>query len=279
MEILTVIPVAAVSFVIICFLVLQYQAKEEKKSFNPGKVIIHQFSPSDLAPSGSPPCFKLETFLRMTGIPYENSYGMKFSKKGKMPWIEFNGLAIADSNFCIRFLMKEFHVDVDSHLSATERATGHSIRTMLEESTYWTLVHYRWFSGYALVMREKLFGHLLFPFKYLVFYMIKRKVRNDLWNHGIGRHTEQEIYEIAERDLLAVSEILGHKNFLFGDKPCLADAALFAFITGSVLDCPESPQAQITGSKAKNLLNHAQRMKLLYYPDWEEIISKKTKSD
>lgn len=109
--------------------------------------------------------------------------------------------------------------------------------------------------------------------------MIKRKVRNDLWNHGIGRHTEQEIYEIAERDLLAVSEILGHKNFLFGDKPCLADAALFAFITGSVLDCPESPQAQITGSKAKNLLNHAQRMKLLFYPDWEEIISKKTKSD
>lgn len=137
MEILTVIPVAAVSFVIICFLVLQYQAKEEKKSFKPGKVIIHQFSPSDLTPSGSPPCFKLETFLRMTRIPYENSYGMKFSKKGKMPWIEFNGLAIADSNFCIQFLMKEFHVDVDSHLSATERAAGHSIRTMLEESTYW----------------------------------------------------------------------------------------------------------------------------------------------
>lgn len=137
MEILAVIPVAAVSFVIICFLVLQNQAKKEKKSFNPGKVVIHQFSPSDLAPSGSPPCFKLETFLRMTRIPYENSYGMKFSKKGKMPWIEFNGLAIADSNFCIRFLMKEFHVDVDSHLSATERATGHSIRTMLEESTYW----------------------------------------------------------------------------------------------------------------------------------------------
>lgn len=137
MEILTVIPIAAVSFVIICFLVLQYRAKKEKKSFNPGKVIIHQFSPSDLAPSGSPPCFKLETFLRMIKIPYENSYGMKFSKKGKMPWIEFNGLAIADSNFCIRFLMKEFHVDVDSHLSAKERATGHSIRTMLEESTYW----------------------------------------------------------------------------------------------------------------------------------------------
>ena len=73
----------------------------------------------------------------MTQIPYENDYSIKFFKKGKMPWIEFNGQEIADSNFCIRFLEKEFEVDGDSHLSATERAIAHSILTMLEENTYW----------------------------------------------------------------------------------------------------------------------------------------------
>ena len=60
-----------------------------------------------------------------------------------------------------------------------------------------------------------------------------------LWSHGMGRHTEQEIFEIAVKDLVAVSEILGPKKFLFGDKPCLADASLFAFIVGSAWEHPK----------------------------------------
>ena len=73
----------------------------------------------------------------MTKIPYENDYSMVFSKTGKLPWIEFKGQEIADSNFCIGFLEKEFQVDIDSHLTSTERAIGHSIRTMLDENTFW----------------------------------------------------------------------------------------------------------------------------------------------
>ena len=74
----------------------------------------------------------------MTKIRYQNIYSVNTaSKKGKYPWIEFNQKEIADSNFCIRFLQKEFQVDVDSHLRPTEKAIGHSIRTMLEENTYW----------------------------------------------------------------------------------------------------------------------------------------------
>lgn len=108
--------------------------------------------------------------------------------------------------------------------------------------------------------------------------MLQRKCKKDLWAHGIGRHSEQDVYGIGERDLLAVSEILGNKKFLFGEKPCLADAALFAFIAAIAWDCPESPFALLTKSKAKNLDVHAKRMKELYYPDWDEIISKKLKS-
>ncbi|CAH3123258.1 unnamed protein product [Porites lobata] len=279
MHILVYFGVPVIAFIAIYFIVKKLQGKESKRFIKPGTVLLHQFSPSDLAVSGSPPCLKLETFLRMTKIPYESEYGMKFSKKGKVPWIEFNGREIADSNFCIRFLMKEFRVDMDSHLNFTDRAIGHSVRRMLEENTYWTLVYYRWLSDFAPRMREKLFGQLFLPLKYLVFYMIKRKVWKDLWSHGIGRHTEQEIYGIAERDLLAVSEILGQKKFLFGDKPCLADAGLFAFIAGSALDCPTSPFSKIIKTKATNLGEHAQRMKELYYPDWNRIISKKNKSE
>ena len=73
----------------------------------------------------------------MTKIRYQNIYSVKTSKKGKYPWMEFSQKEIADSNFCIPFLQKEFHRDVDSHLRPTEKPIGHSIRTMSEENTYW----------------------------------------------------------------------------------------------------------------------------------------------
>ena len=111
--------------------------KKNKKSAKRGALILHQFAPTELSVSGSPPCLKLEIFLRMTKIPYQNDYRLKFSKKGKMPWIEFNRQEIADSNFCIQFLKREFKVDIDYHLNSTEKAISHSVRTMLEENTYW----------------------------------------------------------------------------------------------------------------------------------------------
>ena len=140
------------------------------------------------------------------------------------------------------------------------------------------MVYHRFCSDYSPVLREKWFGHLFLPVKYLVFYWLQRHYAKYLWGHGIGRHSAQEINGIAERDLLAVSEILGQKKFLFGEKPCLADAALFAFIAAFTWECPESPLGLLTKAKAKNLDEHAKRMKELYYPDWDEIILKKHKS-
>ena len=110
--------------------------------------------------------------------------------------------------------------------------------------------------------------------------MTQRSQKRNLWSHGIGRHSEQDLYEIAEKDLLAVSAILGQKKFLFGEKPCLADAAVFAFVAASTWECPQSPFAALVKSKAQNLEKHAQRMKQMYYPDWDDTISrKKLKSD
>ncbi|KAL9961718.1 hypothetical protein ACROYT_G030718 [Oculina patagonica] len=108
--------VAAVVFLVLYLLLKRItKAKKNKRPAKPGTVVLHQFPPFDGSPvvSASPPCLKLETFLRMAKIPYENEYGFKFSKKGKMPWIEFNEQEIADCNFCIQFLKKEFQVDID----------------------------------------------------------------------------------------------------------------------------------------------------------------------
>lgn len=101
------------------------------------RIILHVFRPTPRVVNASPACLKLETFLRMANLQYKTDTSRKTSSKGKMPWMEFDGQPVADSNFCIHLLNKELGVDVDSQLSDAERASAHSILTMLEENTYW----------------------------------------------------------------------------------------------------------------------------------------------
>lgn len=73
----------------------------------------------------------------MCNIPYESEYSFKMSTKGKVPWIEYNGRSVADSNFIVRFLNEEFKADPDAHLSVVEKAIAHTMIVTLEENTYW----------------------------------------------------------------------------------------------------------------------------------------------
>ncbi|XP_046551644.1 failed axon connections homolog [Haliotis rubra] len=92
--------VAAASVVVIRKLLLKQKAKENPRD----TVILHQIGRGPYAPSLTPFAVKLETYLRMARIPYQNVHGLKVSSKGKVPWIEYNGKAVADSTLCIDFL-------------------------------------------------------------------------------------------------------------------------------------------------------------------------------
>lgn len=91
----------------------------------------------------------------------------------------------------------------------------------------------------------------------------------------MGRHTPEEIYAIAERDLRAVSDVLGTNDFLFGTSPCVTDASVFALVANFAWDLSESPQGKLIRTELTNLERHANRMKEMFFPDWEEIIDSK----
>lgn len=57
--------------------------------------------------------------------------------KGKIPWIEYNGVTMGDSQLIIEYLEKEFKVSLNSHLTPEERALAWAIQKWLEEWTYW----------------------------------------------------------------------------------------------------------------------------------------------
>lgn len=63
---------------------------------------------------------------------------MKFrSTKGQLPFVEFNGVEIADSAVIIKELGGSFNTDMDAHLTSEQRNVVHATITMLENHYHW----------------------------------------------------------------------------------------------------------------------------------------------
>ena len=75
-----------------------------RENWKKDTVYLVQFPNAPYVRTISPYSLKLETWLRLNKIPYEDVYSGKFSKKGTIPYIELNGEHIPDSNVIIQRL-------------------------------------------------------------------------------------------------------------------------------------------------------------------------------
>mgnify|MGYP000656189514 CR=1 FL=1 len=109
-------------------------------------ITVHQFAPALGLPNASPFCMKLEGFLRMTGLPYriESVHDLASAPKGKAPFVDLDGERIGDSELVLRALERRHGIDLDRDLGPGKRAVAHAFRVMLEERTYFALLHERW---------------------------------------------------------------------------------------------------------------------------------------
>lgn len=123
-------------------------------------------------------------------------------------------------------------------------------------------------------MMSPLLSVMPIPLKYIMTWLVSRHMQKYLWNHGMGRHSREEIYSIAEKDLRAVSQLLGKKKFVMGTKPCLLDAAIFGLVSVFLWNIPGSPQAKLIRSELKNLEEHCYSIKEDYFPDWDQLMLK-----
>ncbi|MDQ3775344.1 MAG: glutathione S-transferase N-terminal domain-containing protein [Pseudomonadota bacterium] len=107
---------------------------------------LHKFKACWGLPDPSPFCVKVETYLRMVALPYERveCATMFRAPKKKLPYLTDGDRIIPDSGFILDFLKATYGDTLDGRLSAEERARGHALRRMLEESLYWPMVYSRW---------------------------------------------------------------------------------------------------------------------------------------
>ncbi|XP_020813727.1 failed axon connections isoform X2 [Drosophila serrata] len=256
-----------------------------KTNFEKDIIYLYQFSRTPLLPSLSPYCLKVETWLRLVGLKYENvDHKMRFrSKKGQLPFIELNGEEIADSAIIIKELSSKYEKNLDSGLTAEQRNVSYATIAMLENHLIWIIFYWRAkypdnvLKGYKVNLQHAL--GLRLPNSILNFFFkitFGRKGTKKLKAHGIGVHSAEEIEEFGKNDLKVLSEMLDCKPFFFGDEPTTLDVVAFAVLSQLHYLSKDIayPLRDYMTEKCPNLIGHVSRMKDKCFPDWDEICTK-----
>ncbi|KAL3890220.1 hypothetical protein ACJMK2_002511 [Sinanodonta woodiana] len=237
-------------------------------------VVLHQLDRAHYAPNLSHFAVKVETYLRITKIPYVNRFdGFNGAPKGKVPWIEYNEDVIPDSSFIIEFLNRKFSIDLNKDLTAEQRATSRALQKMVEENTYWCHILLRW----AFHVKEMFIYYLGVPtvlFTRFILWRCSRRIMNKGYVQGIGRHTYEEITHIAKGDLKALSDFLGSKNFFFGDDVTEVDCAIFGQLSQIKWHTPDCETKTFFFDECSNLNKYCDRMKEKFWPDWDECTTR-----
>ena len=232
-------------------------------------ITLYNFGPFQGLADPSPFCLKVDCYMRATNIEFETNSGANYigkSPKHKLPYIEDDGKAIGDSSFIIEYL-KEKHGDkLDADLNLEQKAVSRAFIKMLDENLYWCIVHSRWIGEGWPVLKEEFFGTMPFPLKQIIPGIAQKGVRKSLYQHGLGRHSDQEILDVAKKDITALSDYLGNKDYFLIDKPTTLDVAAFAFLAEMIVPTMKTQLSDMAKTH-ENLISFVARMKGQFYPE------------
>ncbi len=229
---------------------------------------LYQFASDWRLPNLSPFCMKIETYLRMCRIPYEIVIcnNPRKAPKGKLPYITDNEITVADSSLIIAYLKQKYGDILDHHLTPKEQGLALAIQRMLEESLYWVLVYSRWIDEPNWQKVKRTYFKSLSPlFRPIVAHLAHRTVKQQLYYHGMGRHRQEEIYQIGQQTIDAIAHILGEQHYLLGDTPSSIDAACYAFLANIIISPLANPVQQYAQA-IPELVAYCQRMQQRFYP-------------
>lgn len=234
-------------------------------------ITLYQFEPALGVRNPSPFCLKLETYLRMAELPYEvgaNADVRKAPKK-KLPYIQDDdqdgSTTIADSSFIIDYLKQTYGDPLDQHLSLPEQGISLAFRRLMEENLYWVGLYDRWAEddNWA-VIRKVFFSDLPPVLRSVVPSLVRRDILRNLYGHGMGHHSREEIYEIGQRDIKALSNFLSDKPFLMGDQPTSLDATGYGFLSNQLRAELPSVLSDYT-RQFENLKDYCDRMEARFW--------------
>lgn len=229
---------------------------------------LYTFGPYFGLPDASPFVTKAMLLLKLAGLSYvEDRSGFRRAPKGKLPYIDDDGVIVADSTFIRFHIEKKYGFDFDAGLSPAQKATAWAVEKMCEEHLYQALIAARW-SDEANFAKgaAHFFDAAPAPIRGLLRSLIRRKVMKALVARGFGRYTPAEIATLAICDIDALAALIGDKPFLMGENPCGADASVFAMVAHFLPPLFETPIRTAAEGHA-NLVAYRDRIMQRYFPD------------
>ena len=229
-------------------------------------ITLYTFGPYFGLPDGSPFVTKAMLLLKFAGLPFsEDRNGYRRAPKGKLPFIEDDGVTVADSTMIRLHIEEKYGFDFDRGLSARDRAVSWAVEKMCEDHLYWAVLDLRWgIDANFAKGPARFFDGLPGPLRPLVAKLVRSKTMKATRAHGLGRHTRAEIERFAIRDLAALSTILGDKAYLMGETPFAADAAVFGMVAAVLTPVFDSPIRDAAEGFA-NLVEYRDRVEAKYF--------------
>jgi len=252
-----------------------------KEDYEEGMIYLYQANRTPVLPSIDPACLKLETWLRLAEVKYENvEHGMKFkSKEGQLPFIELDGEEYSHMPSIVNVL----NGNLDGNLTAQQKCVTSFAVAMLENHFSWVLKAWRsknseeMLKAYKIDLQKitgKTWPNILLKF---VYKRQVKKIAQAVVAHGIGVHTPEEIESFGQDDLQVLSDLLGEQDYFFGESPSSLDVVAFAHLAQLVYMDSEIKCGlkEWLSEKCTNLVALCDRIKEKAFPDWDELLAPK----
>ncbi|MBL4807679.1 MAG: glutathione S-transferase family protein [Rhodobacteraceae bacterium] len=219
------------------------------------------FPPAFGQPSASGFCVKAMCLLNMAGVKWEADFNAdpREAPKRKLPVLETENGPVADSEFIRSYLEDTHGIDFDAGLTAEQRAQSMAIIRMVEEHLYFAIVCDRWLNDDNWEFIKNLFfSDIPAEMRDAVTAGIRDEARAKVDGQGIARHSVEDQFARANKDISAIGVLLGDKPFLFGDKPTAADASAGPML-GGIMGSPTPTLLSERVNNDPNLVAYVER--------------------
>lgn len=232
-------------------------------------ITLYAFEPGFGMPSNSPFVVKTMIHLMMAKQPFvtEITVDLEAAPKGKLPYVRDGKDIIADSELIREHLERQYQVDFDPGLSASDKADAVAFTRLVEDHLYWCAMYEHWQVEENWAKMKPIFFHGLPPEQLdTVAEAIRQQLLRDLHGQGLGRHTPDELMTLAKGNLEALSNRLGDAPFWFGDVMTSADAAIAPHLHAIAHDPLSGPLNKALNAHP-NLAPYAKRVLETALPD------------
>ncbi len=193
--------------------------------------------------NASPFCLKAEMALTYLNIDFtiEEVSDPRKAPKGKLPYMDFDGEIVADSEILFEYLDNKTNGQLYQGLSSQQKASGIAMSRLVEDHLYWLMVASRWLDDTWFPHVSKgFFGDMPIPLRWIVPMVARKQVVKTYNLHGLGAHSLEEQKGFARRDLQAINDTIGNKQYLLGEEISVFDFTTAAILSGVFDNTPDT---------------------------------------